>query len=136
MTRTGAVTIAEARAGKAGPRGRIQRSAPERRTYNGRVYASLAEESYARELNMLVGAGRIRGWEPQLSFPLFAACQMTGAQLGVATYRADFRVTLADGSSEIHEVKARGGYRDPVWKLKHKWFMACYPQAVIRVVER
>lgn len=126
MTRSGAAAIAEARAQRSAPRGRIQRSAPERRTYKGRVYASLAEAAYAKELDLLVGAGRVAWWEAQVPYELYGR----GGSL-VCRYVADFVVSYPNRKREVVEIK---GVETPVWRLKQKLFRDNYPGEVLTVV--
>lgn len=49
----------------------------------------------------------------------------------VCEYRADFLVTLVDGSEELVEVK---GYETREWKLKRRLLQALYPERRLVVV--
>jgi len=80
-----------------------------RTLYNGRYYDSKAEANHAKKLDWRIKAGEVKKWEPQHTFKL----EVNGHL--VTTYRIDFRVVLADGSIEYHEVK---GYPTEGWKIK------------------
>jgi hypothetical protein len=92
-------------------------SGKERRTYRGRVYASVKERDYAELLDLRKLASEIRAWTPQVRIPL----EVNGEH--VCFYVVDFRVILADGSVELVEVK---GYPTPEWKLKRRLFEATW----------
>jgi hypothetical protein len=98
--------------------------------YAGRRYHSAAEASYAATLDLLVRAGDVRRWEPQVAIPLV----VDGRR--VCTYVADFRVHWADGRCELHEVK---GCDTPVWRLKRKLLEATWlqehPDVHLRVIK-
>lgn len=85
-----------------------------RRTeYEGVWYDSRKEAFHAAKLDLMVRAGEVESWEGQHPIPL----ESNGQDVG--KYYIDFRVTMADGSIEYHEVK---GKETPLWKLK--WKMA------------
>jgi len=63
-------------------------------------------------------------------------CECCGKKMPVVkaiNYRADFRVTYADGHREVEEVK---GYSQEVWKLKKKIFEFRYPEITLKVIKR
>lgn len=93
--------------------------------YGGRVYDSAREAAYARELDLRKRAGEIRDWRPQPRIPLV----VNGVK--VCEYRADFLVTLVDGSEELHEVK---GYETREWTLKRRLLEALHPERRLVVV--
>lgn len=81
--------------------------------YEGVLYDSRKEAFYAAELDIRIKAGEVKSWERQYPIEL----ESNGQKVG--TYYIDFKVILADGSIEYHEVKGKG---TPLWKLK--WKMA------------
>ena len=93
--------------------------------YRGVVYASKSEARYAAHLDLLKKAGVIKAWEGQVRWALIVGGEK------VCTIVPDFRVTLADGSVELHEVK---GYATALWKLKRKLFEALYPEVPYIVI--
>lgn len=98
-----------------------------RAEYGGRVYHSMKEANYAAELDLLKRAKEIRDWEPQVRFDLV----VNG--LKICTIIPDFRVILADGTEEIHEVKSYGTMTE-IWRLKRKLFEALYPDVIYKVI--
>jgi hypothetical protein len=86
--------------------------------YNGSVYDSRAEADYAMELDIRQRSGEIRTIERQVSLPLDVA------GIHIATHRVDFRVTFADGTIELHEVK---GFESREWAMKRNLTRALFP---------
>lgn len=86
-------------------------------TYNGYNYQSKKEANRAAELDMLLKAGEIKGWERQYKLELM----MNGYRL--CNYYMDFRVLNNDGTETWEEVK---GFETPLWKLKWKITEAQY----------
>lgn len=105
----------------------IRVSAPEARTYNGRLYASKAERDYAEHLDIVQYAGLIEHWEPQVVMPLI----VNGKR--VCNYIVDFKVRDKLGSERYVEIK---GYDQPDAKLKRDFFVACYPDVRLDVLFR
>lgn len=66
--------------------------------YRGRKYASKAEAARAAELDLLVRAGEIRAWQPQVLFRL-------GSDEN--RYQCDFLVWHNNGSTHAEDVKGR-----------------------------
>lgn len=77
--------------------------------YEGRTYHSKKEAGYAASLDLLKKAGEIQGWEPQVKVSL----DVNGRH--ICNYYCDFKVTMKDGSIELHEVK---GFCTEVYRLK------------------
>jgi hypothetical protein len=98
-----------------------------RTLYNGEWYDSKKEARYAAQLELLKHAmyakDRVVKVERQ---PVYELVQKPNRM----TYRADFRVTYADGRVEVVDVK---GVKTPVFKLKLKLMKALYPDIVIRL---
>lgn len=84
--------------------------------YKGSIYDSKFEAQQAIELDMLLKAGEILGWDRQVKIPL----EVNGYL--VANYYIDF-VVYRDGETEYIESK---GYPTEVWKLKWRLFEALY----------
>ncbi len=92
---------------------------PEDRTYNGRLYHSKLEATWAAKLDLWKKAGRVSLVEPQVRMPII----VNGHKICCVV--VDFGVTYSDGSYELLECK---GHETDVWKLKAKLLKACYPQ--------
>lgn len=85
---------------------------------NGTQYDSKFEAAKAEELNILLQAGEILGFDSHLRIPLI----VNGYT--VCDYYIDFAVYHKDGiTTEYIEMK---GYPTDVWKLKWKLFCALY----------
>lgn len=93
--------------------------------YNGKTYHSMAEAEYAGTLDQLKRAGEVREWTRQVKYPL-----KVGGTF-IANYIADFHVTLADGTVEVHEVK---GAMTEVARMKLALFEGCYPDILLKVI--
>lgn len=85
--------------------------------YNEYRYDSQLEAKYAVQLDWRIKAGEIKEYTRQYKLSL----DVCGHH--IANYYVDFRVTLADGREEYHEVK---GWPTPEWKLKWKLAHAIY----------
>jgi len=77
--------------------------------YKGRTYHSQAEAKYAEQLDWRIKAGEVISWTPQHKVELKVNDKNVGK------YFVDFRVVMADGSVEFHEVK---GFPTQLWRLK------------------
>jgi hypothetical protein len=79
--------------------------------YNGRTYHSIREANHAEELDWRIKAGEIKEVIPQFKIDL----RVNGRH--ICNYYVDFKVVMADGSIQLHEVK---GFRTAEWELKWK----------------
>lgn len=120
--------------GKRTRRNKYNVAPPEQRTADGIVFDSKHEmECYINQFRPLMRAGvKV---ELQKSYALFACGGMALGQHGlfpidVCKYIADFVVTEASGQLRVYDAK---GHPTPEYKLKKKWFAACYPH--LRIVE-
>lgn len=86
--------------------------------YNGSIYDSKLEAGYAQELDLLLKAGEILGWERQVKIPLVVNGYL------IQNYYMDF-VVYRDGETEYIEMK---GYADEAFKKKWRLFEALYTQ--------
>lgn len=77
--------------------------------YNGRTYDSIREANHAEELDWRIKAGEIKEVIPQFKIPL----RVNGRH--ICNYYMDFKVILADGAVQFHEVK---GLELPLWQMK------------------
>jgi hypothetical protein len=62
-------------------------------------------------------------------------CSLCGKKIpktSAITYRADFKVTYADGNIEIIDVK---GMETAIFKIKKKMFEKVYPEHTIKIVK-
>ena len=87
--------------------------------YNGQFYHSQKEALKARELDLLIKAGKIKSWKSQVRIPL----DVNGVH--ICRYVCDFLITHNDNSLEYLEVK---GFWTATAKLKVKLFKALYPE--------
>mgnify|MGYP000025146300 CR=1 FL=1 len=98
--------------------------------YGGKRYDSIKEARYAEELDWLVKAKKIQGWERQVKIDL----KVNGKH--ICNYYCDFKVIHNDGSIEFAEVK---GMVLPLWEYKWRLFDALleemYPGARMTVVK-
>lgn len=98
----------------------------DKRTYNGVVYASKAEATYAAQLDLMVRAKKIHGWARQVPMTL----TVNGAHIG--THYIDFAIQeTPDGPIKYVEIK---GYETPDYKLKKKLLLALYPHINYEVI--
>ena len=96
--------------------------------YGGRRYASKLEAKRAQQLDLLVKAGEIKSWKPQVRIPLH-----TGNNKLVGFYVVDFAVTDSDDNSWYEEVK---GYETQLWKWKDRHARWEYPDKDIRILRK
>ena len=94
--------------------------------YNGVLYDSMREASYAQELDLRVRAKDIITWSGQPKFPIVVNGQK------ICTYIADFEVINKDGSVDYIDVK---GVSTAVFKLKWKLVKALYPGMNFKIVK-
>lgn len=80
---------------------------PHRRVVeDGYTFGSETERAFYLLLKLWRSAGRIAGIEPHPAFPFQAKfTNARGIKRRARRYTADFRVTLADGSTRVYEVK-------------------------------
>ena len=88
-----------------------------RTEWNGIMYASKFEASYAAELDMRLKGGDITKWEKQRTLDL----KVNGKH--ITSYKIDFIVHYADGHREFVETK---GYPTPDWIIKWRLLEATF----------
>lgn len=89
-----------------------------RQTYNGYSYDSKMEAQYAAQLDWRIKAKDVKKWERQHKISI----DVNGVH--IANYFIDFKVFMADGSIEYHEVK---GAETMLWRLKWRLSQALNP---------
>jgi len=100
-----------------------------RRTlYQGRWFDSRLEQRYAQYLDLMK---RVEGPDQVLDVKYQVTVRLDVGEHHICNYRADFRVTFADGRVEYHETK---GFETEVWKIKERLFRALRPNEVLRVI--
>jgi hypothetical protein len=77
--------------------------------YGGKRYDSIREATHAEELDWRIKAGEIKEVIPQHKIELRVNGKL------IANYYVDFKVIMADGSIQFHEVK---GMVLPLWQMK------------------
>jgi len=98
--------------------------------YNGYIYDSKFEASYAQELDLRIKAKDIKSYDRQKTLDLIVNNYL------VCTYRIDFIVYHFDGTIEYCEVK---GWPTPVWRLKWKLFESLYadlPNVKLTIIQQ
>lgn len=93
-----------------------------RTEYKGYVFASKAEARRAKELDLLLAAGEIRGYGKQPSFLLD----------GGVRYRPDFIVCDKNGIIWVEDVK---GHKTEGFRIKEKLFHYTYPWMELRILK-
>lgn len=88
-------------------------------TYGGYTYHSQLEASYAEMLDWRIKAGEVIKFERQHKISL----DINGVH--IANYFIDFKVFMADGTEEYHEVK---GFATDLWRIKWRLTQAIYPE--------
>lgn len=91
---------------------------------DGIKFDSALEARHYAKLKLLKRAGEIRDFERQASYDL----EVNGQK--IATYRADFVVTMPDGSIQVQDTK---GYPTPEYKLKKKLMRAIYGIEIMEI---
>lgn len=98
--------------------------------YNGSRYDSKKEAEFAKQLDLRVLAGDIKGWEKQVKLSL----NVNGKH--ITNYFIDFKIINNDDSIELVEIK---GMETEVWKLKFRLTEALidelYPGAELIVIK-
>lgn len=93
-----------------------------------RFYArSRWEANYARYLELKKSRGEIVSWEHEPETFWF-----DGVRRGVCSYLPDFKVVLADGKVEYHEVK---GWMDPKSITKLKRMAKYHPEVTLILID-
>lgn len=92
---------------------------------DGHKFDSAAEARYYSHLKLLQRAGKIREFILQPRYVLLDGYRhpQTGKKIQGVTYKADFLVTLLDGTQEVIDVK---GVRTEAFKIKKKMFEQKY----------
>jgi hypothetical protein len=118
----------------------------------GISFRSKAERDHALFLESERQAGRIKKWEYEVSYDLFAAASVAvfdrygnkidfqgpltkfGAVL-IGKHKPDFTVTLNDDRKRVDEIKGGAITKTEAWQLRRKIFQANYPEIEYRVIE-
>ena len=82
-----------------------------RAEYDGYYYMSGAEARYAKELDLMVMAHEIEGWDRQYKIDI----RVKGKH--ITNHYVDFIIFHNDGSKEFREVK---GYPSEAWLIKKR----------------
>lgn len=85
--------------------------------YNGRWYDSEKEARRAGELDLMLKAGVVKKWTPQVKFDFIHDDKK------ICAYVLDFLVEYKDGTTEYEDVK---GFKTSVYKLKKKMMKTFY----------
>lgn len=103
---------------------------------DGVWFSSKKEAARYDELKLLKKAGVVREIELQPRFLLQEGYMdgLTGKWVKKMEYVADFRVTYADGSVEVEDVKASAKFKTKEYRIKNKLFRRKYPEIVFREI--
>jgi hypothetical protein len=89
--------------------------------YGGKKYQSKKEANRAYELDLLIKAKLISGWNGQVKMPI----EINGQH--ICNYLCDFEIVYPDGHVEYEDVKGmRSGVPYQMFKLKKKCVEAIY----------
>ena len=99
-------------------------------------FASKGEAQRYVELRDMKKKGEIINFELQPVFELQPRFTKNGIKYREIRYLADFRVTHPDGHQIIEDVKGKGGYTTPEFKLKLKMFEYKFPDLTLDIVQR
>jgi hypothetical protein len=100
-------------------------------TLDGIEFDSQKEANHYAKLKLLQKAGEIEKIELQPEFELLPRFKKNGKTYRPIIYIADFKVTYADGTVEVIDVK---GYKTEVFRLKQKMFEYKYPEYSLKIV--
>lgn len=95
---------------------------------DGIRFDSKKEAKFYKDLKLQMAAGEIKEFELQPKFVLLEKEKDRVTGRGIK-YIADFKITYADGSVEVIDVK---GHKTQVYKLKKKLLLAKYPKINFR----
>jgi hypothetical protein len=93
---------------------------------SGHNHQSIGEARYCDQLLIEKKAGLIKDYEVQKNFKLKVKCNL------ITTHRVDFYITKNDDEEEVREYK---GCETEVWKIKHKLFLALFPDIKYLIVK-
>lgn len=111
------MTVAEARKRGLLNSNKSSKYSSKRTFYNGVWYASKKESKRAYELDMLLKAGEVKKWTPQVKYEFV----LNGKK--ICSYFLDFLVEYSNGEIRYEDVK---GMQTPVYKIKKKMMKAFY----------
>lgn len=103
----------------------------EKASLDGIKFDSKKERDYYAELLLLKKAGEVVKIELQPQFILQPCFEHDGKKEKPIIYRADFKVTYADGHIEIVDTK---GFKTDVYGIKRKMLLYRYPNIFFKEV--
>ena len=99
-------------------KGRRNKYNSRKTTYYGYNYDSGLEAKYAENLDWRIRAGEVERYDRQHKISI----DINGVH--ICNYFIDFKVFMADGTVEYHEVK---GMETDLWRMKWRLSKALYP---------
>ena len=100
-------------------------------TLDGISFDSIKERDYYAQLLLLKKAGEVVSIELQPKFELQPGFERNGKREQPITYKADFKVSYADGHIEIVDTK---GFKTDVYGIKRKMLLYRYPNIEFKEV--
>lgn len=105
----------------------------------GISFKSGAERDHALWLQSEKQARRITSWQYEKSYDLLAFDDVSGSSSGgkvlIGKHKPDFTVELANGTTEVHEIKGGRATKTEAWELRRKIFKANYPHIRYKVFD-
>ena len=93
----------------------------------GHLHHSSGEARHCDDLQLLVKASEIKGFEIQKRFDFV----VNGKK--ICSHYVDFLITTKEGLAVVQEYK---GFETGEWKIKKRLFEALYPQIPYKVIKR
>lgn len=106
----------------------------------GMSFKSKREREHALWLASELQAGRIKAWQYEKSYDLFASNGMKlhpefPPSVLIGKHKPDFTVTLLDDREEVHEIKGGPATKTEAWYLRMKIFKANRPEVAYKVFD-
>ncbi len=125
------ITLTPKQAKRLGLQVKTEKYHREKAALDGIMFDSTKERDYYAELKMLQKAGEVVNIELQPKFELQPGFERNGKKERAIIYRADFKVSYADGHIEIVDTK---GFKTDVYGIKRKMLLYRYPNITFKEV--
>ncbi|WP_196606785.1 DUF1064 domain-containing protein [Pectinatus frisingensis] len=125
------ITLTPKQAKRLGLQVKTEKYHREKAALDGILFDSKKERDYYARLLLLKRAGEIVNIELQPKFELQPGFERNGKKEQAIIYRADFKVSYADGHIEIVDTK---GFKTDVYGIKRKMLLYRYPNIEFKEV--